>query len=70
MNGDYLAFDLGAESGRALIGRLRSGVLDVEVFSRFPNVPRHDGGSIRWDVQSLWSEIERRYRGGAFGAAG
>ena len=35
----YLAFDLGAESGRALIGALDGGKLSVEELHRFPNEP-------------------------------
>ena len=33
MDANYLAFDLGAESGRAMVGRLRSGVLDLDEIS-------------------------------------
>ena len=58
MNADYLAFDLGAESGRALVGRLRSGVLDVQVASRFSNQPVNEHTALRWNVLRLWSKIE------------
>ena len=57
MNADYLAFDLGAESGRAILGRLRAGILELKDVSRFPNVPVGQPGSLRWDVLRLWSEI-------------
>jgi sugar (pentulose or hexulose) kinase len=33
----YLAFDLGAESGRALLGHVSSGILSIEEIHRFPN---------------------------------
>jgi rhamnulokinase len=59
MNADYLAFDLGAESGRAMLGRLRSGVLDLTEVHRFPNQPLSDGGSLRWNVRGLWAEMRR-----------
>jgi rhamnulokinase len=55
----FVAFDLGAESGRAVLGRLRSGVLDVSEICRFPNRPLQQNGSLRWDIQSLWSEMKR-----------
>jgi rhamnulokinase len=55
----YLAFDLGAESGRALLGHVRSGVLTVEEIHRFPNDPVQQGSSIRWDVAKLWLEIRK-----------
>jgi rhamnulokinase len=55
----YLAFDLGAESGRAVLGHLRSGVLTVEEIHRFPNDPVQQGDSTRWDVAKLWLEIRK-----------
>ena len=55
----YLAFDLGAESGRAILGRLRSDVLTVEEIHRFPNEPVEYGGSLHWDVARLWLELRR-----------
>jgi rhamnulokinase len=54
----FLAFDLGAESGRAVLGRLRSGVLDVTEICRFPNQPLTSRDSLRWDIQRLWSEMK------------
>jgi rhamnulokinase len=59
MNADYLAFDLGAESGRAMLGRLRSGVLDLKEIHRFPNRPVRQNGSLRWDVNAIWTEMGR-----------
>ncbi len=53
----YLAFDLGAETGRAVLARLQSGILTAEEMHRFPNQPIRDGESLRWDVRRLWSEI-------------
>jgi rhamnulokinase len=55
---NFLAFDLGAESGRAVLGRLRSGVLDVTEICRFPNQPLQMHGSLHWDIQSLWSQMK------------
>jgi rhamnulokinase len=63
MDGEYLAFDLGAESGRAMLGRLRSGVLDLSEVHRFPNQPVSDHGSLRWNVHGLWSEMQRSLDG-------
>jgi rhamnulokinase len=56
---DYLAFDLGAESGRAVLGRLSNGLIGLQEVSRFPNLPVSEPGSLRWDVLRLWSEIRR-----------
>jgi len=57
----YLAFDLGAESGRAVLARLQSGILTAEEVHRFPNQPIREGGSLRWDVKKLWSEIREAF---------
>src|SRR5918994_3463355 len=59
MAAHFLAFDLGAESGRAMSGRLRSGVLDLTQVCRFPNEPVREGGSLHWDIHRLWSDIRR-----------
>jgi rhamnulokinase len=55
----YLAFDLGAESGRAVLARLHSGILTTEELHRFPNEPVEYGGSLHWDVARLWLELRR-----------
>lgn len=55
----YLAFDLGAESGRAVLGRLQSGILTTEEVHRFPNQPVEYRGSLHWDVPRLWFEMRK-----------
>ncbi len=55
----YLAFDLGAESGRAVLGKLRSGILTTQEVHRFSNHPIESSGSLRWDVSRLWFEIRK-----------
>jgi len=52
-----LAFDLGAESGRGLIGKFDGSRLTLDVVHRFPNggVPTLD--SLHWDVLRLYQEI-------------
>jgi rhamnulokinase len=54
---DYLAFDLGAESGRAMRARLDGDVMTLTEVYRFPNHPIGSNGSQRWDVDRLWSEM-------------
>lgn len=54
----YLAIDLGAESGRAILGRLESGALSIQEIHRFPNTPVREGDSLRWNVRELWTEIQ------------
>src|SRR5437763_10816850 len=55
----YLAFDFGAESGRAVLAHLRSGILTTEEVHRFGNEPVEYGGSLHWDVLRLWFEVRK-----------
>jgi len=55
----YLAFDLGAESGRAIAGHVSAGVITIEEVHRFANEPIEDGGSLHWDAPRLWFEMRK-----------
>ena len=55
----YLAFDFGAESGRAILARLDGGVLTTQEIRRFKNEPVEYGGSLHWDVARLWWEVRQ-----------
>jgi rhamnulokinase len=55
----YLAFDLGAESGRVMAGICNGQKLRIEEVHRFPNGPVALGETIRWDVLRLWAEIQQ-----------
>jgi rhamnulokinase len=59
VSAQFLAFDLGAESGRAIVGRLRSGVLDIREVHRFANDPVRTNGSLHWDILRLWFVMRR-----------
>jgi rhamnulokinase len=52
-----LAFDLGAESGRAVLGLFDGGKLRLEVVHRFPNGAVRTLETLHWDVLRLHSEI-------------
>ncbi|MHB9032284.1 MAG: rhamnulokinase [Anaerolineae bacterium] len=52
-----LAFDLGAESGRAILGTLENGKLDLRELYRFANRPVRLPDGLHWDLLHLWSEI-------------
>jgi rhamnulokinase len=54
----FLAFDLGAESGRAVVGHLEDDTLRLEEIHRFGNGPVQVLDSLHWDVLRLWSEIK------------
>lgn len=54
----YLAFDLGAESGRAVLGRLDdTGRLQISHLHRFPNRMINVIGNLHWDVLGLYGEM-------------
>jgi rhamnulokinase len=53
----FLAFDLGAESGRAVVGTLQDGQLALEEVSRFPNEPVPVHNTLYWDVLALHNNI-------------
>ncbi|MEX2116168.1 MAG: rhamnulokinase family protein [Bacteroidota bacterium] len=55
----YLACDLGAESGRVMLGSFDGARLSVREVHRFPNTPLRTDGSLRWDITRLFAEIEK-----------
>jgi len=59
MAGDrLLAFDLGAESGRAVVGTLADGRIALAEVHRFANRPVRMLNSLYWDVGLLWEELK------------
>ena len=53
----FLAIDLGAESGRAMLGTLDGGTLALEELHRFPNTPVRLPTGLYWDTLRLFHEI-------------
>ncbi len=63
MNPDYfLAFDIGAESGRALLGELKKDQIQVKEIHRFRNRMISKGNRVVWDVFDLFDEIKKGLR--------
>jgi len=54
----YIACDLGAESGRVMLGHLQNGRLEIEEIHRFSNGPMRLAGSLRWNVPGIFSELK------------
>jgi rhamnulokinase len=54
---NLLAFDLGAESGRGILGRFDGKRLQMEVVHRFANGPVKTLDSMHWDALRLYSEM-------------
>ncbi|MHB1593375.1 MAG: rhamnulokinase [Streptosporangiaceae bacterium] len=51
------AVDLGASSGRVMVGVAGRDCLEVRPVHRFPNVPVTEGGTLRWDLPRLHGEM-------------
>jgi len=62
MTQNYLALDLGASGGRAIVGRFDGNRLALEEVHRFANGPVHipsaRGDSLHWDTLRLFAEIQ------------
>jgi rhamnulokinase len=58
-----LALDLGAESGRAMVGAFDGSRLQITETHRFANVPVRLGGTLYWDVLRLFGDIVDGIRG-------
>jgi rhamnulokinase len=54
----YLACDLGADSGRLMLGTLDNGKITVEELHRFPNGPVKTGGALHWDFAGLLDQLK------------
>ena len=53
----YFAVDLGATSGRTILGTLVDGKLEQEELTRFPNNLIETGGHFYWDIYALYLEM-------------
>ena len=53
----YLAIDIGASSGRHILGWLKDGRMELEEIYRFPNGMIEQNGHLIWDTEELFREI-------------
>lgn len=53
----HAAIDLGAESGRVIVGVLDGGRLVMQEVHRFSHAARQLGGGLVWDVEGLWNDV-------------
>ena len=51
------AADLGASSGRVIVGRVAPGQLDLAEVHRFPNTPVRVLGALHWDILALYDGV-------------
>ena len=59
---NYLALDLGAESGRGLLGRFDGKFLEMEEVHRFPNGPVRLFDTLHWDLPRLFDDVKTAIR--------
>ena len=53
----FFAVDLGATSGRTILGCLGEGKMELKELTRFPNHIIETGGHCYWDIYALYNEI-------------
>ena len=53
----YLAIDLGASSGRHIVGWTEDGQLQTKEVYRFPNAMQEKDGHLTWDIESIYGHV-------------
>ena len=53
----YLAIDIGASSGRHLVGWKEDEKLVTKEVFRFPNGPKEENGHLVWDIEALFRYV-------------
>ncbi|MEA5081060.1 MAG: rhamnulokinase family protein [Dysgonamonadaceae bacterium] len=53
----FLAIDLGASSGRAILGKIDNGILELKEINRFPNPITNINGRMYWDLFYLYNKV-------------
>ncbi len=54
----YAALDLGADSGRVILGHLQDGQVRLEEIHRFSNGPQNVQGHYYWNIQAIFTELK------------
>ena len=54
----YIAVDLGAESGRVILGTVSAEKLTLSEIYRFPSCMVEENASLRWDFAKLFSQVK------------
>ncbi len=53
----FVAVDVGASSGRVILGRVKGGRAELETVHRFPNAVVESGAGLHWDFDTLFTEV-------------
>ena len=67
---NYLALDLGAESGRGVLGAFNGETVALTEVHRFPNTPVQMGDTLHWDLPALVRETQAAISAGVTAANG
>lgn len=62
MSGHYLAVDIGASSGRHIVGWLEEGQVQTKEVYRFPNGVKAENGRLTWDMDALLGHVKEGIR--------
>lgn len=57
VNKYYLAIDIGASSGRHIVGWLEDNEIKTDEVFRFPNVTKMQNGHLIWNITSLFDNV-------------
>ena len=57
MSKHYFAVDLGATSGRTILGSINGSEIEIEEITRFPNHLIQVGDHFHWDIYALYNNI-------------
>ena len=58
---NFLAFDIGATSGRAVLGTLVGDKFEMQELHRFPNAIMELHGKYYWDIYRLYDALTPNY---------
>ena len=58
MNTYYLAIDIGASSGRHILGHIENDRLCLEEIYRFDNNIKNENGTLIWNIEELFREVK------------
>ena len=62
MSGHYLAVDIGASSGRHIVGWREDGQVKTREVYRFPNGVKEEAGHLIWDMDALLGHVKEGIR--------
>ncbi|QDU34099.1 Rhamnulokinase [Poriferisphaera corsica] len=54
----FIAFDLGAESGRTILASLQSDTISLQEINRFLNLPQHTPSGYHWAIIETWRHLQ------------